>query len=79
MEGGGRDRKVEGPFGQRDVLEVRGEHFRPRVGHQVAPGDRRQVLAELDAQDAVAPAGEGQRGLARAAADLEHAPSGRNA
>jgi len=43
------------------------------------PGYRGQVLTELDAQDVVAAAGEGDRGLARAAADLEHAPSGRYA
>ena len=46
-------------------------YLRPRADLQIAPDDGGQVLAGLDAEDTSTLAGEGGRGLARAAANLE--------
>src|SRR5688572_15158368 len=76
VEGGRRDCQIKGSFLQRGLLEGSGTHFCLRIPFQVAAGDRGHIFADLDAQDAVAAAGEGHRGLASAAPDLEY-PSSR--
>src|SRR5215213_10718766 len=75
VKGGRRNSQIKGSFLQRPFLEGSGTHFCLRIPFQVAASDRGHIFAELDAQDAVAAAGEGHRGLARAAPDLEYPSS----
>ena len=75
MEGGRRDRQIKDFLLQGPLLESSGKHLCLRVSFQVAAGDCGHVFAELDAQDAIAAAGERHRSLAGAAPDLEYPSS----
>ena len=61
------------------VLERRRDDLDLREGGELPPRDLREVGAQLDGEDREAALGERQRRLARAAADLEHARSRRQA
>ena len=72
-----RDGEVEGAFFPRPVFEGAGAHHDLRMGGQLAPCDRGESFAELDAEDAISPVGERLRRLTGAAADLEYLALGR--
>ena len=59
----GRDDQLEGLLLERPLLKGGSEHPRLRVVGELAPGYRGEVFAKLHTQDAVAPAGQRNRGL----------------
>jgi hypothetical protein len=63
---------MEGVLLRRPVLEGAGKYLDVRIGSYLAPGNCCEVLAELDAEDSKATTRERQRGLPRAATDLEY-------
>ena len=69
-----RDYEIEGALLRGPVLEGPGKYLDVWIGNQLAPGSCGEVLAELDAEDAIAPTGEGDPGLPGAATDLEYPP-----
>ena len=57
-----RDGEVEDAF-PRPVFEGAGAHLDPRIGGQLAPGDRGELFAKLDAENAICSASERLRRL----------------
>ena len=64
MESLRRDGKIEGVLLRTPVFEGSGTYLNLRIGSKLAPGGCGEVLAQLDAEDAIAPTGERRRGMA---------------